>query len=67
MVLGKLLFRKFFQVKKEATEGEVQIKMVKKWGFHPQNQSCFSNFTIFDVVLIGNKRLFDAVKVIPAL
>ena len=27
-----------------------------------QNQFAFENFTLFDTVLMGNKRLYDAIK-----
>ena len=35
--------------------------MVKKRGLS-QNQFAFENFTLFDTVLMGNKRLYDAIK-----
>jgi ATPase subunit of ABC transporter with duplicated ATPase domains len=62
MVLEKLHFLKILSGQEEATEGEVQIQNGKKVGTLSQNQFAYENNTIFDAVLLGNKRLHDAVK-----
>ena len=59
---GKTTFLKILSGQEEATEGEVQIQNGKKVGVLSQNQFAFENFTLFDTVLMGNKRLYDAVK-----
>ncbi|MCK9162118.1 MAG: ATP-binding cassette domain-containing protein [Arcobacteraceae bacterium] len=59
---GKTTFLKILSGEEEATEGEVQISGGKKVGVLGQNQFAFEEFTIFDTVLYGNKRLHDAVK-----
>ncbi len=40
----------------------MQIQNGKKVGVLSQNQFAFENFTLFDTVLMGNKRLYDAIK-----
>ena len=59
---GKTTFLKILSGQEEATEGEVQIQNGKKVGTLSQNQFAYENNTIFDAVLLGNKRLHDAVK-----
>ena len=59
---GKTTFLKILSGQEEATEGEVQIQNGKKVGVLSQNQFAFENFTLFDTVLMGNKRLYDAIK-----
>jgi len=59
---GKTTFLKILSGQEDATEGEVQIQNGKKVGVLSQNQFAFENFTLFDTVLMGNKRLYDAVK-----
>ena len=59
---GKTTFLKILSGEEDATEGEVQVQNGKKVGVLSQNQFAYENYTIFDAVLIGNKRLYDAVK-----
>ena len=59
---GKTTFLKILSGQEEATEGEVQVQSGKKVGVLSQNQFAYENNTIFDAVLLGNKRLHDAVK-----
>ena len=59
---GKTTFLKILSGEEETTEGEVQIQSGKKVGVLGQNQYAFENYTIFDTVLAGNKRLYDAIK-----
>ena len=63
---GKTTFLKILSGQEEATEGEVQIQNGKKVGVLSQNQFAFENFTLFDTVLMGNKRLrFSDFNIIP--
>ena len=57
---GKTTFLKILSGQEEATEGEVQIQNGKKVGVLSQNQFAYENYTIFDTVLLGNKKLYDA-------
>jgi ATPase subunit of ABC transporter with duplicated ATPase domains len=59
---GKSTFLKILSGEEEATEGEIQIQNGKKVGVLGQNQFAYEEFSIFDTVLYGNKRLYDAVK-----
>lgn len=59
---GKTTFLKILSGQEEATEGEVQIQNGKKVGVLSQNQFAYENYTIFDTVLLGNKKLYDAIK-----
>lgn len=59
---GKTTFLKMLSGEEDITEGEVQIAGGKKVGTLSQNQFAYEEFTIFDTVLYGNKRLFDAIK-----
>ena len=59
---GKTTFLKILSGEEEATEGEVQIQNGKKVGVLSQNQFAFEKCTIFDTVLMGNKKLYDAIK-----
>ncbi len=59
---GKTTFLKILSGQEEATEGEVQVQSGKKVGVLSQNQFAYEEYTIFDTVLLGNKRLYDAVK-----
>ncbi len=59
---GKTTFLKILSGIEDATEGEVQIQNGKKVGTLGQNQFEFENYSIFDTVLLGNKRLYDAIK-----
>ena len=59
---GKTTFLKILSGEEEANEGEIQISGDNKVGVLGQNQFAFEDFTIFDAVLYGNKRLYDAIK-----
>jgi len=59
---GKTTFLKILAGLEDATEGEVIIGNTLKVGVLGQNQYAFEDFTIFDAVLYGNKRLYDAIK-----
>jgi len=59
---GKSTFLKILCGEEDATEGEVQIQNGKKVGTLSQNQFAYEEYSLFDTVLLGNKRLYDAVK-----
>ena len=59
---GKTTFLKMLSGQEDITEGEVQIQNGKKVGVLSQNQFEFDELSLFDAVLIGNKRLYDAIK-----
>lgn len=59
---GKTTFLKILSGEEDATEGEVQIQNGKKVGTLSQNQFAYENYSIFDVVLLGNKKLYDAIQ-----
>ena len=59
---GKTTFLKILSGIEDATEGEVQVQNGKKVGTLGQNQFAFEEYSIFDTVLLGNKRLYDAIK-----
>jgi len=59
---GKTTFLKIISREMEPTDGEIWTESGAKIGVLGQNQFAFEDFTLFDAVLWGNKRLFDAVK-----
>jgi ATPase subunit of ABC transporter with duplicated ATPase domains len=59
---GKTTFLRILSGQEDATEGEVQVQNGKKVGTLSQNQFAYEEFSIFDTVLLGNKRLYDAIK-----
>ena len=59
---GKSTFLKILSGIEDATEGEIIINSALKVGVLGQNQYAFEDFTLFDAVLYGNKKLFDAIK-----
>ncbi|HFU74672.1 MAG TPA: ATP-binding cassette domain-containing protein, partial [Arcobacter sp.] len=59
---GKTTFLKMLAGDEEITEGEVQVQSGKKVGVLKQNQFEFDEHTLADTVLMGNKRLYDAIK-----
>ena len=59
---GKTTFLKILSGQEEATEGDIVVAGGKKVGVLGQNQFAFEDYTIFDAVLTGNKRLFNAIK-----
>ncbi|RXK06080.1 ABC-F family ATP-binding cassette domain-containing protein [Halarcobacter bivalviorum] len=59
---GKSTFLKILSGEEDATEGEIQIQNGKKVGTLSQNQFAYEEYTLFDTVLLGNKRLYNAIK-----
>lgn len=59
---GKSTFLKILAGIYEASSGEVVIKSGAKMGVLGQDQYAFENLSLKDAVLIGNKRLYDAIK-----
>jgi ATPase subunit of ABC transporter with duplicated ATPase domains len=59
---GKTTFLKILSGQEDATEGEIQVQNGKKIGTLSQNQFAYEDYTIFDTVLLGNKRLYAAIK-----
>ncbi|MGB7403850.1 ATP-binding cassette domain-containing protein [Arcobacter sp. KX21116] len=59
---GKTTFLKILSGEEEATEGEVQVQNGKKVGTLSQNQFAYETYSLFDTVLLGNKRLYNAIK-----
>ena len=59
---GKTTFLRVLAGIEDATEGEVQIQNGKKFGTLEQNQYAYEDYSLFDTVLLGNKRLYDAIK-----
>ncbi|MFK2821587.1 ABC-F family ATP-binding cassette domain-containing protein [Arcobacter sp. YIC-80] len=59
---GKTTFLKILSGIEDATEGEVQVQNGKKVGTLEQNQFAYEEYSLFDTVLLGNKRLYNAIK-----
>lgn len=59
---GKSTFMKILSGELEATSGNISIQSGLKVGTLSQNQYAYEDFTLKDAVMIGNKRLYDAVK-----
>ena len=59
---GKTTFLKILAGIEEATEGEVHIQDGLRVGVLEQNQFKYDEYSLFDTVLAGNKKLFDAIK-----
>ncbi|MCV6607075.1 MAG: ATP-binding cassette domain-containing protein [Campylobacterales bacterium] len=59
---GKSTFLKILSGEIEATDGDIQIGKDLKVGVLGQNQFAYEEFTLADTVLMGNKRLYDAIK-----
>lgn len=59
---GKTTFLKILSGEISASHGEVQINKNNTVGVLGQNQYAFEEYTIFDAVLYGNKRLYEAIK-----
>ncbi|MBT4031117.1 MAG: ATP-binding cassette domain-containing protein [Campylobacteraceae bacterium] len=64
---GKTTFLKMLIGEEDISEGEVQFAGGKRVGSLSQNQFAYEDFTLLDAVLIGNKRLYDAIKEKEAL
>ncbi|MDR1451864.1 MAG: ATP-binding cassette domain-containing protein [Helicobacteraceae bacterium] len=59
---GKTTFLKILTGQIEPSSGNVAIDSDARAGVLDQNQFAYENFTLFDTVLMGNKRLYDALK-----
>ncbi|MGP1561995.1 MAG: ABC-F family ATP-binding cassette domain-containing protein [Helicobacteraceae bacterium] len=59
---GKTTFLKILAGAEEATDGEIFISGDLRVGVLEQNQFAYETYTLFDTVLMGNKRLYDAIK-----
>jgi len=59
---GKTTFLKMLSGQEEITDGEVQIQSGKKVGVLSQNQFEFDDYSLADAVLMGNRRLYDAIQ-----
>lgn len=59
---GKSTFLKILSGALEASSGEVIIEKGLKLGVLGQDQYAFEDLSLKDAVLIGNKRLYDAIK-----
>lgn len=59
---GKSTFMKILSGEIEPTNGNISINSGLKVGVLGQNQYAFEKYTIKDAVMIGNKRLYDAIK-----
>ncbi|RDU73325.1 ABC transporter ATP-binding protein [Helicobacter aurati] len=59
---GKSTMMKILSKEIEANSGEIIIDSGLKLGVLSQNQYAYEDLSIKDVVLLGNKRLYDAIK-----
>ncbi|TLD96888.1 ATP-binding cassette domain-containing protein [Helicobacter jaachi] len=59
---GKSTFLKILSGQNEASSGEVVIEQGLRLGVLGQDQYAFEDLSLKDAVLIGNKRLYDAIK-----
>ena len=59
---GKSTLLKILSGEDEATSGEVIIAPNARLGVLKQDQYAYENLSLKDAVLIGNKRLYDAIK-----
>jgi len=59
---GKSTFMKILSGEIEPTSGNVSIQNGLKVGVLSQNQYAYEDFTLKDAVMIGNKRLYEAIK-----
>ncbi len=59
---GKSTFLKILSGEEEYTDGEIFISKDLKVGTLDQNQYAYEEYTISDTVLMGNTRLFNALK-----
>jgi len=59
---GKSTFLKILSGQIEQSEGEVSIEPGLKMGVLKQDYYEFESYTLYDTVLFGNKRLYDATK-----
>lgn len=59
---GKSTFLKILSRQIEPSSGEISLESNLKMGTLSQNQYAFEELSLKDAVLIGNKRLYDAIK-----
>lgn len=59
---GKSTFMKILSHQIEPSSGNVSVKNGLKVGVLGQNQFAYEEYSLKDAVLLGNKRLYDAVK-----
>jgi ATPase subunit of ABC transporter with duplicated ATPase domains len=59
---GKSTFMKILSGEIEPTSGNISIQSGLKVGTLSQNQYAYENYTLKDAVMIGNKRLYNAIK-----
>lgn len=59
---GKSTFLKILSGEHEQSGGQVVIDKNARVGVLDQNQFAYEEFSLFDTVLMGNKRLYDAMK-----
>ena len=59
---GKSTFLKILSGEIEASSGDIVLNSGLRLGVLSQNQYAFEDLSLKDAVLIGNKRLYDAVK-----
>ena len=59
---GKTTFLKILSKEIEPTSGNISVENGLRVGVLSQNQYAYEEFTLKDAVMIGNKRLFDAIK-----
>jgi ATPase subunit of ABC transporter with duplicated ATPase domains len=59
---GKSTLLKILSGEEEANEGDISIAGGLKLGVLSQNQYAYEHYSIKDAVMLGNKRLFDAIK-----
>ena len=59
---GKTTFLKILSGQLEQTYGDISIESGARVGTLGQNQYAFEDFTLFDAVLYGNKKLYEAIK-----
>ncbi len=59
---GKSTFMKILSGEIEPTSGNISIQSGSKVGTLSQNQFAYESYTLKDAVMVGNKRLYDAIK-----
>jgi ATPase subunit of ABC transporter with duplicated ATPase domains len=59
---GKTTFLKILTGEVEPTSGQVSFAPDVRVGTLSQNQFAYEEYTLFDTVLMGNRRLYDAMK-----
>ena len=59
---GKTTFLKILSREIEPTSGNISVENGLRVGVLSQNQYAFEDYTLKDAVMIGNKRLYDAIK-----